>query len=162
MSYQDVRAFLRQNGLAGREMLLKDSIDTVEHAVAAIGCREAGQIMKSLSFLTDGGPVMVCMAGDARISNPKYKAYFHQKASMIPFDQVEALTGHAPGGVCPFGLKEGVKVYLDVSLRRYDKVYSAEGDDHSAIPFSPDELDRYVKPVAWIDVCKDWRGLPSR
>ena len=81
---------------------------------------------------------------------------------MIPFDQVEALTGHAPGGVCPFGLKEGVKVYLDVSLRRYDKVYSAGGDDHSAIPFSPGELDRYVKPVAWIDVCKDWRGLPSR
>ena len=103
-----------------------------------------------------GEPVLIVAAGDARIDNPKFKALFHEKARMIPAAEVENAVGHAPGGICPFALLPGVKVYLDISLRRFSAVYPAAGDAHSAVRLTPDELAELSHSLAWVDCCKDW------
>ena len=90
------------------------------------------------------------------MDNKKFKELFHQKARMIPADQVESYIGHAPGGVCPFAIREGVSVYLDISIKRFDRVYPAGGNDHSAVDLTPEELEKYSGSLKWIDVCKGW------
>ena len=118
MSYEQVKQYFSQNQLSDRVLHFEQSSATVEQAAAAVGCAPC-QIAKTLSFRVQGEPVLIVAAGDARIDNPKFKALFHEKARMIPAAEVEKAVGHAPGGVCPFALLPGVKVYLDISLRRF-------------------------------------------
>lgn len=155
MSIERVRAFLKQQGMEARIQEFDVSSATVELAAEALGCAPQ-RIAKSLTFKVDGGCVMVVTAGDARVDNAKYKAQFGTKAKMLAFDEVEALVGHAVGGVCPFGVKADVKVYLDVSLKRFETVFPACGSSNSAIELTPEELERCSGSIAWVDVCKDW------
>ena len=115
---------------------------------------EPGHIAKTMSFLVDGAPLLVILAGDVRVDNHRFKEAFHKKGRMIPFDQVESFIGHAPGGVCPFAIKEGVPVYLDVSLHRFETVYPAACDDHSAVRLTPEELFRIIPAEGWVDIAK--------
>ncbi len=144
---------LREAGFADRVIVMDENTATVQLAAEALGV-EPGRIAKTLSFLRGDGAMMIVAEGAARIDNAKFKQAFGFKARMIPAEQVEALTGHAPGGVCPFGRMAGVPVYLDVSLRRYDVVYPAAGDDHSAVRLSLAELEQAVQPEGWVDVTK--------
>ena len=139
--------------MADRILEFDVSSATVELAAAALGC-EPERIAKSLSFLVDDGAVLVVTAGDARIDNPKYKAQFGTKAKMLSPVQVESLVGHAVGGVCPFGINPGVKVYLDVSLKRFETIFPACGSSNSAIELSLEEMEKYSGYLEWIDVCK--------
>ena len=116
MSFSNAKAYLETKGLADRIKVFSESSATVELAAKALGC-QAKQIAKTMTFFVAGEPIMIVCAGNVKVDNPKYKAYFHEKAKMIPFAEVEACSGHAVGGVCPFGIKPGVKVYLDVSLK---------------------------------------------
>ena len=156
MSIDRVREYLREKGLGDRVLEFDVSSATVELAARAAGV-EPARIAKSLTFLLPDGPIIVVMAGDARVDNPKFKAIFHAKAKMLGHDQVPELIGHAVGGVCPFALKEGVRVYLDESLRRFETVYPACGSANSAIPLTCDELEAAAQNVrGWVDVGKDW------
>lgn len=154
MSEVAARAFLKSRGLEDRILIVEQDTATVAAAAAAIGVTP-GEIAKTLSFLVDGGAVLIVAEGTARIDNAKFKHTFATKAKMIPPDQVETLTGHAPGGVCPFGNREGVKVYFDVSLRRYETVYPAAGTDHSAVRLTLAEFEQAVQPAGWVDVTKE-------
>ena len=153
MSLELAKAHLERFGLADRVQLFDVSSATVELAAQAVGC-EPARIAKTLSFLLPEGPVLILAAGDARIDNSKYKAQFHTKAKMIPHDQVEELIGHGVGGVCPFGVKEGVPVWLDESLRRFDIVYPAAGTSNSAVKLTQAELEQASQALGWVDVCK--------
>ncbi|MBQ1281769.1 MAG: YbaK/EbsC family protein, partial [Oscillospiraceae bacterium] len=140
----------------GRIMEFEVSSATVELAAQAVGV-EGARIAKTLSFLLkDDTCVLIVAAGDARIDNSKYKAYFGTKAKMLPHDAVPEYVGHAVGGVCPFAVKEGVRVCLDASLRRFETVFPAAGSAASAIELSLAELERFSGSSEWIDVCKDW------
>lgn len=141
--------------MGDRVLELSQSSATVEEAAHAIGCKPV-QIAKTMSFLVDDSPILIVMAGDAKTDNKKYKETFHQKAKMIPADRVEAMTGHVPGGVCPFVVKPDVTVYLDRSLKRMERVYPAAGSGHSAVDLSLEELERYSDYSDWVDVCKGW------
>ncbi len=153
MSFEKAVNFLREKGMEDRVIVPEASSATVELAAQAIGVTP-GEIAKTLSFITKEGPVLVIAEGTARVDNRKYKDTFHTKAKMIPGDQVEELIGHAPGGVCPFGIKEGVPVYMDESLRKYALVYPAAGDDHSAVRLTVEELEQVSGSIGWVDVCK--------
>ena len=153
MSFQKAAEYLRNIGLENRIIVPEASSATVELAAQAIGVTP-GEIAKTISFLTKEGPVLVIAEGTARVDNRKYKDTFHTKAKMIPGDQVEELVGHAPGGVCPFGINEGVPVYMDESLRKYEVVYPAAGDDHSAVRLTVAELEKAACACGWVDVCK--------
>ena len=106
-------------------------------------------------ILVDGEPILILTEGTAKVDNRKYKDLFHVKAKMIPFGEVEEYIGHAPGGVCPFGIKEGITVYLDESLKRFETVYPAAGNDHSAVRLTIAELEDVAGACGWIDVCKE-------
>ena len=153
MSIDKAKTYLKQFDLDGNIMEFNVSSATVKDAAIAVGCTE-GEIAKSLTFLVDGNPIMIVVAGDTKIDNSKYKAEFHTKATMIPFDDVERLVGYAVGGVCPFGINEDVKVYLDISLKEYDIVYPAAGNDKSAVKLRLEELEKTSKFLKWVDVCK--------
>ncbi len=153
MSMERARKWLTQFGFADRIREFSVSSATVELAAKALGTEEA-RIAKTLSFLVDGAPVLIVAAGDVKIDNPKYKAQFHTKAVMLPADQVESLVGHTVGGVCPFGVNEGVCVYLDESLKRFETVFPACGTSNSAVELTIPELERCSGYRAWIDVCK--------
>lgn len=153
MSLEKVKQYFRGFGLEDRVKVLAQSSATVEAAAIAVGC-EPARIAKTMSFLVGDEAILIVAAGDVKIDNKKYKEFFHQKAKMIPFDEVEQYVGHAPGGVCPFVIPEGVKVFLDVSLRRFEIVYPAAGTGNSAVELSVDELAKYSKMSEWIDVCK--------
>jgi len=155
MSYEKVKEYFESVGLGERVINRARIGDTVENAADAVGCDPA-HIAKTMSFLQNDGPVLIVVAGDARVNNSKYKARFLQKAVMIPGDQVEALTGHGPGAVCPYALKKGVRVFLDVSLKRFDTVHSSGGSLSSTVSLSPTELEAHCAPVGWVDVCKGW------
>ena len=154
MSAQSAREYLKEQGFEDRLIVRSDSTATVETAAAAIGVTP-GEIAKSLSFIVEGSPVMIIAEGTARIDNRKFKDEFHEKARMIAFEEVEEMIGHAPGGVCPFGIKSEVKIYLDESLRKYEYVYPAAGDAHSAVKLSINELESAVDFEKWIDVAKN-------
>ena len=154
MSIERARAWLAPFGLDSAVLEFPVSSATVELAAQAVGC-EPARIAKTLSFLVDGAPILILAAGDQKIDNPKFKAQFHTKAKMIPGDQVEALVGHGVGGVCPFGVEEGVTVYLDQSLRRFDTVFPAAGSSNSAVEMTIEQLEQCTPgPTVWIDVCK--------
>lgn len=153
MAIEKVKDFFSKYDMAERILEFDVSSATVELAATALGC-EPERIAKSLSFLVNDSAVLVVAAGDARIDNPKYKAQFGTKAKMLSPEQVETLVGHAVGGVCPFGINPGVKVYLDVSLKRFETVFPACGSSNSAIELTLDEMEKYSGYLEWIDVCK--------
>ena len=127
-------------------------------AAGAVGV-EGARIAKSLSFKVNEEPIIIVAAGDAKVDNAKYKAQFHTKAKMLTHEEAHTLIGHDVGGVCPFALPENVKVYLDVSLKRFETVFPAAGSDSSAIELTCEELERYSSNFqAWVDVCKGWQA----
>lgn len=155
MSIERGREFFKQYGIDDRIMEFDVSSATVPLAAKAVGT-EPDKICKTLSFLLkDGTPILILVSGESKIANPKFKAKFHEKARMIPADQVEELIGHDIGGVCPFGINDGVTVYLDKSLKKHEYVFPAVGSDNSAIKLSIEELEKYSGYTEWVDVCKD-------
>ena len=153
MSLEKARKYLDEKGYGDRVIMPEHSSATVEEAAQALGCKP-GMIAKTLSFLQGEQPVLILAEGMARIDNKKYKGRFGCKAKMIPADQVEALIGHDIGGVCPFGINEGVQVYLDESLKQHEIVYPAAGSDHSAVRLSIADLEDCSGYLEWVDVCK--------
>lgn len=153
MSIERGRAYFRALGIEDRVQEFTVSSATVELAAQALGV-EAQRIAKTLSFMVDGKPILVVAAGDARIDNPKYKAKFATKAKMLTPEEAETLIGHAVGGVCPFGINDGVDVYIDKSVLRFETVFPAVGSSSSAIELTTDELFRYSNAIEWVDVCK--------
>ena len=157
MSIQKVRAYFEGFGIADRIREFEVSSATVELAAVAVGV-EGARIAKTLSFKVDDRPILIVAAGDAKVDNGKYKAQFHTKAKMLTHEEAHTLIGHGVGGVCPFALPENVKVYLDVSMQRFDTVFPAAGSDNSAIELTCEELEKYSSNfVQWVDVCKGWR-----
>ncbi|WP_273235290.1 YbaK/EbsC family protein [Ileibacterium valens] len=154
MAIEKARKHLAEYGMEERIQELSESSATVALAAKALGC-EPKRIAKTLSFIVKGNPILIVAAGDAKISNPKFKQTFSEKARMIPADQIEELVGHAVGGVCPFGIKEGVKVYLDESLKRFESVFPACGSANSAILLSLEELEEVSKSEGYVDVSKE-------
>lgn len=155
MAIDRVREYFRQYDMEERILEFAVSSATVELAAEALHC-EPCRIAKTLSFMVDGSAILIVAAGDAKIDNPKYKARFGTKAKMLTPDEAESLVGHAVGGVCPFGINEGVKVYLDESLKRFETVFPACGSGNSAIELTIPELERYSCAESWVDVCKGW------
>ena len=155
MSIDSVKAYFKQYSIDDRIKEFDVSSATVELAAIALGC-EPCRIAKTLSFLVDSKAVLIVTAGDAKIDNPKFKAQFATKAKMLSFDEVQQMVGHSVGGVCPFAVNDGVKVYLDESLRRFDTVFPACGSSNSAIELTIDELMQYSGYLSWVDVCKAW------
>ena len=153
MSFEKAKNHLEQCGAAERIYTFDVSRATVELAAKALGC-EPCRIAKSLTFDVAGEPVMVIAAGDARVDNHGFKDFFGVKAKMLSPAEVEEKIGHAVGGVCPFGINEGVKVYLDESLKRFDFVFPAAGSSNSAVKLTLDELEKYSNSSGWVKVCK--------
>ncbi len=153
MAFNKAKAYLEKYGLADRIIVTEHSSATVSEAAEAIGC-EPAMIAKTLSFLQDDTPVLILADGLARIDNRKYKERFHCKARMIPAELVEPLIGHDIGGVCPFGIHQDVRVYLDESLRKHEFVYPAVGTDHSGVKLTIPELETCCSGAEWVDVCK--------
>ena len=153
MAFEKAKAYLEKCGLADQIIETEHSSATVAEAAEALGCDEA-MIAKTLSFLQDEQPVLILADGTARIDNRKYKDRFGCKAKMIPAELVEPLIGHDIGGVCPFGINDGVTVYLDESLRRHEIVYPAVGNDHSGVKLTIPELEECSGYREWVDVCK--------
>ena len=157
MSIQKVREYFKQFGIEDRIREFDVSSATVELAAVAVGV-EGARIAKSMSFKVGEEPIIIVVAGDAKVDNSRYKAQFHTKAKMLTHEEAHELIGHDVGGVCPFALPEDVKVYLDVSLKRFDTVFPAAGSDNSAVEMTCGELERYASNfVEWVDVCKAWR-----
>ncbi len=155
MSIERVRNYFETYGIEDRIQEFDVSSATVELAAAALHCAPQ-RIAKTLSFTANGRVILVVAAGDAKIDNPKYKAQFGAKAKMLSPTEAESLTGHAVGGVCPFAVNEGVSVWLDVSLRRFDTVFPACGSANSAIEVTIPELEKYSGYAGWVDVCKGY------
>lgn len=153
MSIEKVRNYFREKGVEDRILEFDVSSATVELAAQALGC-EGCRIAKTLSFHVDEKVVLIVAAGDVKIDNPKYKAQFHTKAKMLSYDEAEGLIGHAVGGVCPFAVNDGVEVYLDESLKRFETVFPACGSSNSAIELTIPELEELSGYTAWIDVTK--------
>lgn len=153
MSIEKVKAYFSAFGMEEKIMEFEVSSATVELAAQALGCAPE-RIAKTLSFSVNGDAILIVCAGDTRIDNPKYKAKFSTKAKMLSFDEAASLVGHAVGGVCPFAVNEGVKVYLDESLKRFETVFPACGSSNSAIELTIPELEKYSGYVEWVDVCK--------
>ena len=153
MSLERAKKHLAGHGRDGDVLEFEISSATVELAAQAVGC-EPERIAKTLSFAVGDRVALVVCAGDARIANPKFKVRFGCKAKMLSADEAEKRSGHAVGGVCPFGVKDECDVYLDESLRRFDTGYPACGSSNSAIALTPDELAAIVPKSEWVDVCK--------
>ena len=154
MSIAKAREYFKQFGMEERILEFEISSETVSLAAIAVGC-EPKRIAKTLSFMVDDKPILIVTAGDAKIANAQYKEKFHAKAKMLSYDEVETLIGHAVGGVCPFGVNEDVKIYLDNSLKQLEVVYPASGTANSAVKLKVTELESIVKNEKWIDVCKE-------
>ena len=153
MSIEKVRKYFSSLGIEDRILEFDVSSATVELAAKALNT-EGKRIAKTLSFLVGERAVLVVAAGDAKIDNKKYKAFFHTKAKMLSPEQVTELIGHAVGGVCPFAVKSGVDVYLDESLKRFETVFPACGSSNSAVELTIPELEKYSGFKEWVDVCK--------
>ena len=153
MAIEKVKEYFSKCGIADRMREFDVSSATVELAAAALGC-EPCRIAKSLSFFVGDKPILVVTAGDVKVDNAKYKARFGVKAKMLTFDEVEPTIGYGVGGVCPFAVNDGVEVYLDESLKRFETVFPACGSANSAIELTIPELEKYSGFTAWIDVCK--------
>lgn len=156
MAIERVRAYLKAFGAEDRILEFPVSSATVALAAEALGC-EPARIAKTLSFTSGESCILVVAAGDAKVDNAKFKARFSMKAKMLSPEDAERLVGHAVGGVCPFAVNEGIPVYLDESLRRFQTVYPACGSSNSAIELTLEELERFSGAQAWVDVCKGWQ-----
>lgn len=157
MSIEKAREYLSKFGVGNRIVELPVSSATVELAAKALG-REPGMIAKTISFYDkDGGVILIVAAGDTKIDNKRFKERFGLKAKMLTYEDAEKLIGHAVGGVCPFGVNEGVRVFLDESLKRFETVFPACGSSNSEIELTVEELEKYAVPEGWTDVCKGWR-----
>ena len=157
MSIERARAYLAEKGVADRIRELDHSSATVELAAEALGV-EPARIAKTLSFMLHETPILIVAAGDAKIDNHKYKSFFGFKAKMLTPEEAETLIGHAVGGVCPFGVPENVKIYLDRSLTRFETVFPACGSSNSAIELTIPELEELSAMAEWVDVCKGWES----
>lgn len=155
MAVEKVKAYFREYGMEEKIQEFDRSSATVELAAKALHC-EPQRIAKTLSFMLENEVVLIVAAGDVKIDNQKYKAKFGKKAKMLPLDRVETLVGHAAGGVCPFAVNEGVKVYLDISLKRFVTVFPACGSGNSAIELTIPEMEKYSGYTEWVDVCKGY------
>ena len=153
MSIEKGRAYFRQFGMEDRVREFDVSSATVELAALALGV-DGARIAKTLSFKKGDSCILILAAGDARIDNHKFKDKFHMKAKMLAPDEVLTLVGHPVGGVCPLGINDGIDVYLDESLKRFETVFPAVGSGNSAIELNLDELYKYSNAIEWIDVCK--------
>ncbi len=154
MSIEKVRAYFKEQGIEDKIQEFEVSSATVELAAQALGC-EPERIAKSITFQAGDRIIMIVTAGDQKIDNPKYKAQFGTKAKMLAREEAEDLIGHAVGGVCPFAVNEGVEIYLDESLKRFETVFPACGSSNSAAEFTIPELEKYTNYLEWIDVCKN-------
>ena len=157
MSIQRARAYLTTLGMQDRIREFPVSSATVELATSALGV-EGKRIAKTLSLWLEDRVILLVAAGDAKIDNAKYRHRFGKKAKMLSFEEVEPAVGHGVGGVCPFGINEGIEVYLDVSLKRFETVFPACGSDNSAVELTPEELERCSCAKDWVDVCKGWQS----
>lgn len=155
MSFEKVKKYFEGVGLGQRVVEREQIGATVEQASESIGCKPE-HIAKTMAFFLDEKAVLIVMAGDAKIDNKKYKSCFHQKAKMIPDELVETYIGHVPGAVCPFAVKVGVRIFLDVSLKRFDIMYTAGGSLNSTVKLSLEELETHSSSSGWLDVCKGW------
>ncbi len=155
MSIERVKTYFKKFGMEERIQEFEVSSATVELAAKALHCGPQ-RIAKTLSFMVDGHSMLIVTAGDAKIDNQKYKAQFGVKAKMLSLEEVETLIGHAVGGVCPFGVNEGVDIYLDVSLKRFHTVFPACGSSNSAIELTIPEMEKYSGYAGWVDVCKGY------
>ena len=155
MSIQRVREYFKEYGMENRIQEFQVSSATVELAAQALHC-DPERIAKTLSFMVKDRVVLVVTAGDMKIDNSKYKAQFGTKAKMLSPDDAEILVGHKVGGVCPFGVKEGVEIYLDVSLQRFETIFPACGSANSAIELTISELEKYSGFLEWVEVCKGY------
>ena len=153
MSIIKAKEYLKKYNLDDKIMEFDESSATVKEAAHAIGCLEK-DIAKTLSFLVDDNPIIIVVRGDAKIDNSKYKKEFHKKAKMVSYDMVEEKIGHKAGGVCPFGVNDNVKIYLDETLKSLEYFYPACGSSNSAIKLDKDTLEKVVKYEKWVDVCK--------
>lgn len=153
MSIIRVKEYLKKYNLDDKIMEFDESSATVKEAAHAIGCLEK-DIAKTLSFLVDDNPIIIVVRGDTKIDNSKYKKEFHKKAKMVSYDMVEEIIGHKAGGVCPFGVNDNVKIYLDETLKSLEYFYPACGSSNSAIKLDKDTLEKIVKYEKWVDVCK--------
>lgn len=156
MSIEKVRAYFAVFDMEKRILEFPVSSATVELAAQALGC-DGCRIVKTLSFDVNGSAILICAAGDTKVDNAKYKARFGVKAKMLSHDDAAARIGHAVGGVCPFAVNEGVSVYLDESIKRFETVFPAAGSGNSAIELTIPEMERYSNFSAWVDVCKGWQ-----
>ena len=155
MAIEKVREYFTNVGMADSIQEFEVSSATVELAALALGC-EPKRIAKSLTFMVDNQAIMIVTAGDAKIDNAKYKTTFTTKAKMLTPEEVETYIGHKIGGVCPFAINKNIKVYLDVSLKRFETVFPACGSSNSAIELTIPQLEQYSNYSEWIDVCKNW------
>ncbi len=156
MSIEKVKAYFAAYGMENRILEFPVSSATVELAAQALNC-EGCRIVKTLSFNVNGKAILICAAGDAKVDNAKYKARFGVKARMLSHEEAAAMIGHAVGGVCPFGVNEGVEVYLDESMKRFETVFPAAGSSNSAIELTIPEMEKYSGFCSWVDVCKAWQ-----
>lgn len=156
MSVENVRSYLSRFGLDKNIKILDESSATVELAAKALGC-EGKRIAKTLSFKVDNEAILIVAAGDAKVDNAKFKAFFKTKAKMLTPEEAVELVGHAVGGVCPFAVREQVKIYLDISLKRFDTVYPAAGSANSAVKLTVEELEAACPNAQWVDLCKAWQ-----
>lgn len=157
MSFVKAKEYLMEAGYGSNIMEFDVSSATVKEASMALNCSE-GEIAKTLSFLINDKPILILVAGDAKIDNSKYKKEFLNKAKMIPIEMVEDIIGHAVGGVCPFGINPNVEVFLDETLKKYNVIYPACGSSNSAVKLTLEELEKICNYKKWVDVCKDIEG----
>lgn len=151
MAFDKAFKYLEDRGMGDRVKEFDVSSATVELAALAVGT-EPAHIAKSMTFMVEEQPIMIICAGDVKVNNGKYKARFGKKAKMLNWDEVHNLIGHDIGGVCPFGINDGVDVYLDESLKRFEFVYPACGSDNSAVKLTPEELYELSNAREWVDV----------
>lgn len=156
MAIEKVKAYFKELGIEDRVLEFNVSSATVDLAAQALGC-EGCRIAKTISFMVEDSAVLIVCAGDAKIDNAKYKVKFGVKAKMLTPDEAVSLVGHAVGGVCPFAVNDGVEIYLDISLKRFETVFPACGSSNSAIELTISELEKYSSYKEWVDVCKGWQ-----
>ncbi len=153
MAIEKVKKYFESLGEPERVIEFEESTATSELAAQALGC-EVGRIAKTISLMVDGRPILILISGDMKVDNKKFKARFGTRPKMLAFDDVERLIGHAAGGTCPFAVNDGVKIYLDESLKRFDVLYPAAGNDKSCARLALDELEKYIDASGWVDVAK--------
>lgn len=158
MAIEKVREYFKKYGIEDKIQEFDVSSATVELAAKALHC-EPKRIAKTLSFIVNDSVILIVVAGDAKIDNKKYKQKFSTKAKMIPVEEVVELVGYGVGGVCPFAINEGINVYLDESLKRFNTVFPACGSSNSAIELTIPEIEKYSNYDSWVDVCKEWNEI---